>query len=242
MDRRAVMARPAPVDGDDARPAGSSRLADDRALYEEIGRRLRAHREALGVSQEWVAQRLGVSVPHYHRYERGARRIPLADFLVAVKALGQNAAALLAVEIKGLPADQVPDPADRPLELIVRDLERAMPVELEEVDVADFVGGQRKASVSTALGRQRWPYKRRPGEHAQRLVAVRVGPSAEAGLVDPSDVVVLNLDAMPFPGDLVLSSAGRWRRFLAEGDRLVMSNAAHGERPIGVARMRMARL
>lgn len=62
--------------------------------YKAIGRNMRAAREAAGLTQENMADSLGISLLHYGRLERGERRISLD--LVA------NAAQVLRISIPTL--------------------------------------------------------------------------------------------------------------------------------------------
>lgn len=68
---------------------------------EECGRRIRAAREAAGLSQEEAAERLGVERATYTQYERG-RRVPTWTKLYElIEALGLSPAILFPEFIAG---------------------------------------------------------------------------------------------------------------------------------------------
>ena len=52
-----------------------------------VGARLRETREALDVSQEWVADQLGIPQERYSRYETGRTRHPSPEHLAALAKL-----------------------------------------------------------------------------------------------------------------------------------------------------------
>lgn len=52
-----------------------------------VGARLREAREALDVSQEWVADQLGIAQERYSRYETGRTRHPNPEHLLALAKL-----------------------------------------------------------------------------------------------------------------------------------------------------------
>jgi len=63
--------------------------------YADLGRRLRAIREAKGILQEDIAARLAMSAVGYGAYERGERKLPLMDVPKIADALGIRRLTLL---------------------------------------------------------------------------------------------------------------------------------------------------
>ncbi|MFZ1430548.1 MAG: helix-turn-helix domain-containing protein [Geminicoccaceae bacterium] len=53
-----------------------------------IGRRMRDRRRMLGLSQQQVAELMGVTCQQVHKYEQGLNRLPVARLHVLVQALG----------------------------------------------------------------------------------------------------------------------------------------------------------
>lgn len=60
-----------------------------------MGARIRRFREAAGLSQTELGEKLGVSYQQIQKYERGASRLGLDTFLRLARALDQPVAALL---------------------------------------------------------------------------------------------------------------------------------------------------
>ncbi len=56
-------------------------------LFVEIGERIRARRRKMGLTQENVAEILGISVTYYGEIERGNRKISVERVLILCKAL-----------------------------------------------------------------------------------------------------------------------------------------------------------
>ncbi|MCA1371218.1 helix-turn-helix transcriptional regulator [Bradyrhizobium sp. BRP14] len=56
---------------------------DRKSIDLEIGSRIRATREVLGVSQQSLAAALGVTYQQIHKYEQGINRVSAATFLGA---------------------------------------------------------------------------------------------------------------------------------------------------------------
>ena len=63
---------------------------------EQFGRRVRAERERLGVSQEELATRAGIHRTYLGGVERGERNLGLMNLFRIAKALGVPSSALLA--------------------------------------------------------------------------------------------------------------------------------------------------
>ena len=76
---------------------------DDRAVYAEVGARLRAARRRTVLTQDALARQVGVSRPSVTNIEAGRQTITLALFLSLADALGADPAELLG-----------PIPGDRP--------------------------------------------------------------------------------------------------------------------------------
>ena len=73
--------------------------------YASLVRALRELRLAKGVSQVELAARLGRPQQFVSYLEAGIRRIDLVEFVVIVRALGGDPAALASVLIEGVPSD-----------------------------------------------------------------------------------------------------------------------------------------
>lgn len=67
----------------------------DTDTQEQVGARLRAERERLGLSQEAMATRCGVSRPTQYRYESG-KQAPDSAYMTAAAAMGVNVPFVLA--------------------------------------------------------------------------------------------------------------------------------------------------
>jgi len=68
---------------------------DDRAVYAEVGARLRAARRRTVLTQDALARQVGVSRPSVSSIEAGRQTITLALFLSLCDALGADPAELL---------------------------------------------------------------------------------------------------------------------------------------------------
>jgi len=68
---------------------------DDRAVYAEVGARIRAERTRRGLSGRGLARRAGVSHAHLNHIERGIHGLTVAVFLSICDALGADPAVLL---------------------------------------------------------------------------------------------------------------------------------------------------
>jgi transcriptional regulator with XRE-family HTH domain len=73
----------------------SDRRAREAAIYRVIGLQLRAVRLACGVSQEELAERLGIERVTLSRYESGARTLPLATLVTIAELLRRPIAEFL---------------------------------------------------------------------------------------------------------------------------------------------------
>jgi ribosome-binding protein aMBF1 (putative translation factor) len=60
------------------------------AEYEQFRKRLVAGRNAKGLTQSQVADKLGKPQSFVSKYERGARRLDLVEFLEVARALGMD--------------------------------------------------------------------------------------------------------------------------------------------------------
>ena len=64
--------------------------------YERLRKRLIAARKAAGLTQTQVATRLSRPQSFVSKYERGERRLDLVEFVEVAKAIGINAALMVA--------------------------------------------------------------------------------------------------------------------------------------------------
>lgn len=77
------------TDDDDARDRKKTRHID-----QPLGEALRLERDARGLSRDWVAERLGVSISTIQKYEEGRTRVPAARLWQVCNLLGVDVAAL----------------------------------------------------------------------------------------------------------------------------------------------------
>jgi transcriptional regulator with XRE-family HTH domain len=79
-----------------------------RAVQTElfIGARLRTRRRQLGLSQNDLAERLGVSFQQVQKYERGANRVAASTLLTAAQMLGTSVSWLVGEEATGRDDDE----------------------------------------------------------------------------------------------------------------------------------------
>lgn len=84
--------------------------AGTASIDRAIGARLRARRVALGLSQDQLAQALGVSYQQVQKYENGSNRIAAARLVVLAERLKTTVAALTG-ETARPAAGPVPSPA-----------------------------------------------------------------------------------------------------------------------------------
>lgn len=62
----------------------------------EIGRRIRDLRKAVGLSQEQIAQNLGITFQQIQKYENGKNRVSASALILICQTLGTNPAEMLA--------------------------------------------------------------------------------------------------------------------------------------------------
>lgn len=100
-------AQPAETDPHSPRP-GIDRHAPRRPvdLDKAIGERLRALREARGLTQAALAARCGLSFQQIQKYERGINRISASRLYAFAAALGVDVATFLGGMADGAPAGQ----------------------------------------------------------------------------------------------------------------------------------------
>lgn len=78
-----------------SRPVLVERPAAHQRIDRELGLRIRQRRVALGFSQTWLGQQIGVSFQQVQKYERGANRVSAASLVAVADALSTTSAALL---------------------------------------------------------------------------------------------------------------------------------------------------
>lgn len=69
--------------------------------YVEIGERLRVRRKEMGLTQEWVAELLGISTTYYGEIERGNRRLSVQRVLDIHVSMGLDPTYLLTGKTSG---------------------------------------------------------------------------------------------------------------------------------------------
>ena len=76
-----------------------------RSLDKGIGARVRARRLEIGITQDELAKRLGVSFQQVQKYEQGINRISAASLVLIAEALACRPHDLLGVDDPGDPLD-----------------------------------------------------------------------------------------------------------------------------------------
>lgn len=71
-----------------------------------VGLRIRMRRKELGVSQEKLAESIGLTFQQVQKYERGANRVAASTLLAAAQALGVSVAWLVGEEASGRADDE----------------------------------------------------------------------------------------------------------------------------------------
>lgn len=64
---------------------------DDRSIEQHVGRRIRERRTLLGLTQQQLAELIGVTYQQAHKYERGINRISAARLYALARVLGVDA-------------------------------------------------------------------------------------------------------------------------------------------------------
>ncbi len=64
---------------------------DDRNIEQHVGRRIRERRTLLGLTQQQLAELIGVTYQQAHKYERGINRISAARLYALAHVLGVDA-------------------------------------------------------------------------------------------------------------------------------------------------------
>lgn len=67
---------------------GVQRARRVEPIDQHIGARIRERRRLLGLSQQQLAERIGVTYPQAYKYERGTNRVPAARLPVIAAVLG----------------------------------------------------------------------------------------------------------------------------------------------------------
>jgi len=86
----------------------------------EVAGNIRAIRTALGVTQETLAERIGVTFQQVQKYETGKNRITIGRLVAISDALGVNVMELLPVN----PAAETKADAPSPISLLAADRDR----------------------------------------------------------------------------------------------------------------------
>lgn len=138
----------------------------------EVGSRLRASRNAAGLTQEQLAAALGVSYQQVQKYEKGASRIPTARLQQAASVLRTSIQELVDVSRPGAPTaglgekDAVPYDAGEPQEAellrhfraIASEADRAMIIRMAKLAASEPAasrGGRSRSRPSRTRERSR---------------------------------------------------------------------------------------
>lgn len=70
------------------------------SFYKQVGNRLRFHRQARGLSQSALAEKLGLTFQQVQKYESGANRIPLDRLIESCRHLNVPPTLFLGEELK----------------------------------------------------------------------------------------------------------------------------------------------
>ena len=71
-----------------------------------VGARIRLRRKLLGLSQQQLAERLGLTFQQVQKYERGANRVAASTLLAAAQTLGTSISWLVGEELSGREDDE----------------------------------------------------------------------------------------------------------------------------------------
>lgn len=96
-----------PVPGSEDRPPRARRTAAEHGPLDfdvEVGRRVRAYRMALGMSQEALAAKIGVTFQQVQKYEKGNNRVAASKLAGIAAALQTTIGALCGEETGNTPA------------------------------------------------------------------------------------------------------------------------------------------
>lgn len=80
------------------RQGKAPRTDADRSFDDQVGERIRGHRQAMGLTQSDLARRSGVTFQQIQKYERGSNRVAASRLFSLSQALGVPMSALLGEE------------------------------------------------------------------------------------------------------------------------------------------------
>lgn len=87
--------------------------------YVDLGKRVRKQRQLIGLTQQELADRVGVSTSFVGHVERGTRKASLETLVALSNALGVGVDYLLAGSLQGSPDEENPSAAKDPNRLMV---------------------------------------------------------------------------------------------------------------------------
>lgn len=91
--------------------------------YVDMGKRIRKQRQLIGLTQQELAERIGVSTSFVGHVERGTRKASLETLVALSNALGVGVDYLLAVSLQSSPGEENPSGAMDPnRRLVIREI------------------------------------------------------------------------------------------------------------------------
>ena len=176
-------------------------VATKKGRPTQLGHRIRTLREQRGMSQLELARLVGVTRGYISQIETGIQQdvnAPLLRDIAGV--LGVPTSDLLAA------AGYIPSPAEqpgvrrrRPAHEIMRELEESLPLLVPETSQPASAG------AGVVVEAEYWPYMPAAGERGHRFIAVPVSGDCMEPEIRSGHRVIVDLDASPRPGDIVLA-------------------------------------
>ncbi|MCL5265140.1 MAG: helix-turn-helix domain-containing protein [Chloroflexi bacterium] len=166
---------------------------------ETVGQLIKRLRDERGLTQGQLAEYAGVTRPWVSKVERGATEKPEANRLGKLApVLHVPSSVLLAAAGYPAPSTQIPTRTRTPQE-ILRELEAATPILVPETTQPASAG------AGTLVEAELWPYLPEAGARGHRFVAVPVSGDCMEPEIMEGHRVIVDLDASPTSGDIVLA-------------------------------------
>ncbi len=202
---------------------------------EPLGRLVKRLRAERGLTQGQLATYAGVTRSWVSLVESGERKRPDSERLQAIaRVLRVPPETLLAAAGYRASRDAVhPLPQPSPVDLIREGLAR---LEREQVLIVRETISPVSAGGGFAVEAEEWVYVARPGEAGHRFMVVAVDGDCMAPEILPGYRVLVDKDASPRPGDLVVAEhEGEWIvKELQEREGALWLVARRGRPPLKV--------
>lgn len=169
-------------------------------MHQPLARLVRQLRMDHGLSQKEVADRVGVERSYIGHIETGRTALPSRDVLIALARVLETTENELLAAAGYLPQHKTPPPPrKRSPQDILRELEESTPIMVSETSQPASAG------AGIAADAEQWPYWPPPGERQHRHIAVEVTGDCLVPRLLPGQRAIVNLDASPRHGDIVLA-------------------------------------